>query len=125
MWRASVHAASTNKTADIDKLMSTLYERGQFNGAILVTRQGQIIYRKGFGKADFKTGEDFRPETPSDIGSVTKQFTAMEIMVLAEHKKLSYDDPVSKYIPESSRSEHLSQITVRRSSNKEKNGVRG
>jgi CubicO group peptidase (beta-lactamase class C family) len=113
IWCAAVHAVSTNKTADIDKLMSTLYERGQFNGSILVTRQGQIIYRKGFGKADFQTGEDFRPETPSDIGSVTKQFTAMAIMILAERKKLSYDDPVYKYIPESSRSAHLSRITVR------------
>ena len=98
---------------EIAHLMSTLYERGQFNGAILVAKQGQIIYRKGFGNASFQTGVDFTPETPSDIGSVTKQFTAMAIMILAERKKLSFDDPVSKYIPEFSRSAHLSQITLR------------
>ena len=77
IWCAAVNAVSANKTSDIDKRMSTPYERGQFNGSILVTRQGQIIYRKGFGAADFQTDEDFRPETPSDIGSVTKQFTAI------------------------------------------------
>ena len=110
---AGAHSTSTNKAADIDKLMSTLYERGQFNGAILVAEQGQIIYRKGFGKANFQTGEDFAPETSSDIGSVTKQFTAMAIMILAEHNKVSYDDPVSNYIPEFSHSAHLRQITLR------------
>jgi len=93
--------------------MRTLYTRGQFNGAILVAEQGKIIYRNAFGKANFQTGSDFTPDTPSDIGSVTKQFTAMAIMILAERKVLSYDDPVSKYIPEFSRSAHLTQITLR------------
>ncbi|HEX8878543.1 MAG TPA: serine hydrolase domain-containing protein [Candidatus Acidoferrum sp.] len=110
---AAVPAASSNKTADIDNLMSTLYERGQFNGAILVARQREIIYRKGFGKANVQTDIDFTPDTPSDIGSVTKQFTAMAIMILAGEKKLGYDDPVFKYIPEFSRSARLSQITLR------------
>ncbi len=91
-----------------------MYQRGQFNGAILVAVHGSTIYRKGFGKANFQTGTNFTPETQSDIGSVTKQFTAMAIMMLAERGKLSYDDPVSKYIPEFSRSAHLSQITLRR-----------
>jgi CubicO group peptidase (beta-lactamase class C family) len=113
MWCAGVHAVSANERAEIDKLMSTLYERGQFNGAILVAMHGNTIYREAFGKANFQTGADFTPETPSNIGSVTKQFTAMSIMTLAEREKLSYDDPVSKYIQEFSRSAHLSQITLR------------
>jgi CubicO group peptidase (beta-lactamase class C family) len=102
-----------DKTKEIGNLTSTLHERGQFNGAILVAQQGKIIYRNAFGKANFQTGLDFTPDTPSDVGSVTKQFTAMAIMILAEGKKLSYDDPVSKYIPEFSRSVHLSQVTLR------------
>ena len=80
--------------ARIDKLMSTLNERGQFNGAILVAKQGEIMYRKGFGKANFQTGADCTPETPSNIDSVAKQFTAVAIMILAEQKKLSDDDPI-------------------------------
>ena len=98
---------------EIGKLMSTLHERGQFNGAIIVAEQGKIIYRGAFGKANFQTGSDFAPETPSNIGSVTKQITAMSIMILAEQRKLSYDDPVSKYIPEFSHSAHFSNITLR------------
>jgi CubicO group peptidase (beta-lactamase class C family) len=108
-----VGALAAEHTTEIDNLMSTLYGRGQFNGAILVAEQGKIIYRKAFGKAYFQTGTDFTPETPSNIGSVTKQFTAMAIMILAEGNKLSYDDPVSKYIPQFSHSAHLSKITLR------------
>jgi len=69
--------------------MSTLFVRGQFNGAVLVVGKGEIIYRKAFGKANFQMGADFTPDTPSNIGSVTKQFTAMAIMILAERSKLA------------------------------------
>lgn len=112
IWCAVVHATPANESVKIDELMSTMYQRGQFNGAILVAVHGSTIYRKGFGKSNFPADVDFTPETPSDIGSVTKQFTAMSIMVLAERGKLSYNDPVSKYIPEFSRSAHLSQVTL-------------
>ena len=108
-----VHGSTTDRTAEIDKLMSSLYERGQFNGAILVAEQGELICRKAFGKANFQTGTEFTPETLSNIGSVTKQFTAMAIMILAERNKLSYDDPVSKHIPEFSHSVSFSRITLR------------
>ena len=106
-------AAPARRAESIDKLMSTLHQRGQFNGALLVAAQGNIAYRKGFGKASFQTGTDFTPETPSNIGSVTKQFTAAAIMILAERKRLSYDDPAANYIPEFSHSTHLGQITLR------------
>jgi CubicO group peptidase (beta-lactamase class C family) len=93
--------------------MTALAARGQFNGAVLVAQEGKIVYRNAFGKANVQTGADFTPETPSNIGSVTKQFTAMAIMILAERSKLQYDDPVAKYIPEFSRATHLSRITLR------------
>ena len=109
----AAQAAPPNRARAIDKLMTTLYERGQFNGAILVATRGDIVYRKGFGKADVRTAINFTPDTPCDIGSLTKQFTAMAIMILAERKQLSYDDPVSKYIPEFSGASHLGEITIR------------
>ena len=109
----TAYGLTSDQNADIDKLMRTLHERGQFNGAILVAKDGKILYRNGFGEANFQTGAPFTPETPSNIGSVTKQFTAMAIMMLAERKKLSYDDPVSKYISEFSQSAHFSKVTLR------------
>jgi CubicO group peptidase (beta-lactamase class C family) len=112
-WCAEVQATPADRATEIDQLMSTLVERGQFNGAVLVAEKGEIIYRKAFGKANFQTGADFTPETPSNIGSVTKQFTAMAIMILAERNKLGYDDSVSKHIPEFSSTAHFSRITLR------------
>lgn len=107
------YGLAPDPATEIDKLMSTMSDRGQFSGSILVAQQGRIIYRKAFGKANAQTGADFTPETPSNIGSVTKQFTAMAIMILAERNKLSYDDPISKYIPEFSSSAHFTRITLR------------
>ncbi len=112
-WCAEVKAAPADRATEIDRLMSTLVERGQFNGAVLVAEKGEIIYRKAFGKANFQTEADFTPETPSNIGSVTKQFAAMAIMILAERNKLGYDDSVSKYVPELSSTAHFSRITLR------------
>jgi len=109
----TVGSASAGPNAGIAALMTTLSERGQLNGAILVAQEGEIIYRNAFGKSNFQTGADFTPETPSNIGSLTKQFTAMAIMILAERNKLKYDDPVAKYIPELSRATHLSKVTLR------------
>jgi CubicO group peptidase (beta-lactamase class C family) len=111
LW--SVAFAYADLSQGIGKLMRTLSARNQFNGAILVGKQHKIIYRNAFGKANFQTGAAFTPETPSNIGSVTKQFTATAVMMLAERKKLAYDDRVAKFIPEFSRSTHLSQITLR------------
>lgn len=113
IWCATAYGLPSDQNSEIDKMMGILHERGQFNGAILVARRGTILYRKAFGKANFQTGSDFTLETPSNIGSVTKQFTATSIMILEERKKLSYDDPVSKYISEFSRSAHFSKITLR------------
>ena len=63
----AAQAAAPNRAPAIDRLMTTLYERGQFNGAILVETRGDIIYRKGFGRADVKTAINFTPGTPCDV----------------------------------------------------------
>src|SRR6266446_405069 len=88
------------KTAKINQLMRILTRRGQFSGSILVAERGRIIYERGFGKADVKRNITFTPDTPVYLASLTKQFTAMAVMMLAEQRKLSYEDPLSKYFPE-------------------------
>jgi len=107
------HASQPEQATKIASLMSALHERGQFNGAVLVAERGNILYRGAFGKANFHANADLTPETPFCLASVTKQFTAMAIMMLAEQGKLGYDDPVSRYVREFSRAERLSRITVR------------
>ena len=83
----------TGAENEIDRLMSALEQRGQFNGAILVAKNGAVLYKKGFGKANYRTGLDFTTETPSNIGSLTKQFTAMAIMMLALWEKAPVTRP--------------------------------
>jgi CubicO group peptidase (beta-lactamase class C family) len=97
--------------AEIENLMRQLYSRGQFNGAVLVARQGKVIYRAAFGLSDQSSGAVFRPETPSCLASLSKPFTALAIMMLAEKKRLSYDDPIARHCPELP--EKLGAVTVR------------
>src|SRR5215470_13395177 len=83
-------ALSDDKANRIDALMKGLYQRGQFNGSIIVAARGKVIYRDAFGETNFQSHQKFTPATQSCLGSVSKQFTAMTIMMLAELKKLDY-----------------------------------
>ncbi len=85
------------RASRIDSLMRTLAERGQFNGSVLVAEQGTVAFEGGFGKADKEHNIEFTASTPCYLASLTKQFTAMAVMMLMERHKLSYDDPLSKY----------------------------
>lgn len=89
--------------------MTALYARGQFNGAIIVSAAGKLKYRSAFG--EIYTNQKFTPTTQSNIASLSKGFTAMAIMMLAEQGKLKYDDPIIKYLPELS--EFSNGITIR------------
>ena len=68
--------------------------------AVLVAKDGGILYRKGFGYADIKNKIPITPETKFRIGSVTKQFTAAAILKLQENNLLSVHDKLSKFIPD-------------------------
>ena len=99
--KAQNHEVSNSKAnSQLNALMVELNKRGQFNGSILVARQGVILYKNGFGKADFQNNVNFKSTTPCYIASLTKQFTAMAIMILVEQKRLSYEGLLSDYFPE-------------------------
>lgn len=88
------------KAAELDKLMNQAHANGVFNGSVLVAENGKVIYRKAFGYANKETKQLLKPEFCFDLASVSKQFTAMGIMILKERSKLSYDDKITKYFPE-------------------------
>ena len=96
----SANCIAQTKSSGIDTLMQTLSKRGQFNGSILIAEHGKVIYENGLGKADIKNNIDFTPATPCYLASLSKQFTAMAVMILTEQKKLSYSDLLYKYFPE-------------------------
>ena len=70
-------------------------------GAVVgVIKWGKLVFAKGYGSADLSHDIPFTPETPTNIGSSTKQLTGFALALLASRGKLSLDDPVQKYIPE-------------------------
>jgi CubicO group peptidase (beta-lactamase class C family) len=80
--------------------MTALYDRDQFTGSILVAREGKVIYEKAFGLADREKQIPFTTDTREYIGSVSKQFTAMGIMILKDRRLLDYSQSVRHFFPE-------------------------
>ena len=67
--------------------------------AVLVARDGKIVFQGGFGLADLAKKTPITPETKFRIGSISKQFTAAAVLRLAEQGKLAISDPLAKYFP--------------------------
>jgi CubicO group peptidase (beta-lactamase class C family) len=86
-------------TARMDQVIQPYVANHQFMGSVLVARDGQVIYNKGYGSADLEWDVPNSPDTKFRLGSVTKQFTAASILLLEERGKLSVNDPVKKYLP--------------------------
>lgn len=78
--------------------------------SISVRRQGRFVYSKGFGLANLETDAPTTARSIYKIGSITKQFTAAAVLLLAEDGKLSIDDNLSRFFPDFPRS---SEITLR------------
>lgn len=68
--------------------------------ALLVENKGDIVYKKGFGMANKEAHTLIQPETNFRMASVSKQFTAMGVLLLEKAHQLSFDDPLSRYFPE-------------------------
>ena len=69
-------------------------------GVVGVIRDGELVFAKAYGMANLTHDVPFTPGTPSNIGSVSKQFTAFAILMLESQGKLSLDDDVREHIPE-------------------------
>lgn len=84
----------------IDAYLSGLARAQSFSGAVLIARGGKVLLAKGYGMADSEKSVPNTPRTRFRIASLTKQFTAMSILMLAAQGKLDVQDHVCKYIPD-------------------------
>lgn len=84
----------------IDSLLNAMYSNQSINGNILIAEKGNVIYKRSFGLANESTKEKLNDNSIFELASVSKQFTAMAIMILKEKGKLNIDDDFTKYIPE-------------------------
>ena len=89
-----------DKAQAIDSIMQQRAKKSYFNGNVLVAYKGKCIYNESFGYADLKRRKALKKDDIFQLASLSKQFTAMTIMILKEQNKLSYDDSVTKFIPE-------------------------
>ncbi|WP_082084279.1 serine hydrolase [Flavobacterium sp. 316] len=80
--------------------MKWSYENGMFNGNILVSRNNDIIYNASFGYADANKTTKLRSDYKFNIGSITKEFSAVALLQLKEKGKLELNDKISKFFPE-------------------------
>ena len=84
----------------IDDLISRYYEYKLFNGSALVVKNGNVIFKKGYGYANFEWKVPNAPDTKFRIGSISKQFTATLIMQLVEEGKINLDGKITDYLPD-------------------------
>jgi CubicO group peptidase (beta-lactamase class C family) len=94
--------ASTPASASerVDALFALLTTGVQPGAAVMVIRDGRIVHQAGYGYADLANRVPITPDSAFNLASVSKQFTAMAIMILAASNALDYDDLVSRYLPQ-------------------------
>jgi CubicO group peptidase (beta-lactamase class C family) len=110
---ASTAAAQGHLTAAIDGIVEAPIKAGRVAGAsVAVVRGNETIAERGYGFADLQLDVATPPRAIYEIGSVTKQFTAAAILLLAEEGKLSLDDDLTKYLKDYPTQGH--RITLRR-----------
>jgi len=80
------------------KLDSLFSLQKDFSGVVLIAKNGKPVYHKAFGYREFENQIPLQTTDIFELASVSKQFTAMIIMMLKEKGKLNYDDSVSKYL---------------------------
>jgi CubicO group peptidase (beta-lactamase class C family) len=97
--------------ARVDSVFAGFTAPGSPGCALGIMRDGRLVYAKGYGLASIELGVPIGPATVFDIGSVSKQFTALAVVLLAQDRKLALDDEIQKYLPEIPR--YAKPVTIR------------
>jgi CubicO group peptidase (beta-lactamase class C family) len=85
--------------SEINEIMQARSRAGEFNGSVLVARQGHILYERGFGLANMEWNISNDVNTKFEIASMTKQFTALLVLQFVNEGKIKLDGHLSDYLP--------------------------
>jgi len=114
-WRAAHLIAQSSGAPNLSAIRAIVeapIKAGKVAGAsVVVARQGQMILAESFGQADLELDVPMPADASFEIGSVTKQFTAAAVLLLAERGKLAIDEDLTKYLPDYPT--HNQRITIR------------
>lgn len=86
--------------SQIDDYVNSVYMPNEPGATVLISKDGKPIYRKAFGMANLELDVKMQPQHVFEIGSITKQFTAVSILMLEEQGKLKIEDELTRYIPD-------------------------
>jgi CubicO group peptidase (beta-lactamase class C family) len=106
-----VSQLSDAKQKEIDSYFESWNAVGHPGGVLGVLKDGEILYTKAYGMSDLNMKQPNTVDTYFNIASISKQFTAMGIVLLEQEGKLSYDDEIQKYLPTIPEFKH--KITIR------------
>jgi CubicO group peptidase (beta-lactamase class C family) len=95
----------------IDSTLQQLNKQKEFNGSLLVAKEGKIIFKRNIGFADMEHRVPINATTKFELASVAKTFTSLLVMQLAEKGKIKLNAKVSDYIPEFTRGDS-GEITI-------------
>jgi CubicO group peptidase (beta-lactamase class C family) len=97
----AVTSRGSDETAKFEEYMASCVKVKHFSGAVLVSKGDETLFARGYGFANAEHDVPNSPRTKFRLGSITKQFTAMAILILQERGKLEIADPIGKYIDDS------------------------
>ena len=92
-------ASFAQDVARMDAVVQSFVSNGTFTGAVLVARDGKVVFAKGYGLAQVERNVANTAATRFRVASITKQFTAAAILLLVERGRLTLDDPIKKHLP--------------------------
>ena len=100
MLICSAYLFAQNKLSQrIDSLFNSFIVSGEPGGAVLIAKNNNIIFSKGYGVADINTKEPITPHTSFNLGSISKTFVSNAILILQQRHQLNLEDNLDKYFP--------------------------
>lgn len=105
----------TNKeiSAELDSFMKKLVDADVFSGAVLLAKDGEVLFKGAYGMANKDFNVPNKVDTKFNLGSMNKMFTGVAIAQLVEKGKISFDDPLSKFIPDFPNAEAAKKIQIK------------
>ena len=110
---ARVAMTEPERLEEIGSYLKRVGDAGIFSGAIVIARDGKPVFAHAYGYADREKKIPNTVDTPFLMGSMSKLFTGLAIGQLVEQGKLSYDDPLAKFLPEFPDSESAKKIKIK------------
>jgi CubicO group peptidase (beta-lactamase class C family) len=108
-----VKLSSDQAAKELESFVKKLASADVFSGSVLLAKDGKVLYKGAFGVANKDFGSLNKIDTKFNLGSMNKMFTGVAIAQLVEKGKISYDDSLSKFIPDFPNAEAAQKIKIK------------